>query len=263
MATFTRPVALVTGASVGIGKAFAEELARRGHDLVLVARSADQLEALAANLRKQHSLEVEVLAADLCVRDDLDRVAARLTDEHRPIDLLVNNAGRGANEPFASSPLADHLAQIDLNITALVTLSSAALGPMVARDSGGLLNVASIAAFQPVVNEAVYAATKSFVLSLTEAIHAELHGTGVKVTALCPGMTRSEFQQRAGIETSSLPSFVWQEADEVAAAGLNALEAGRAVCVPGLLNKALGVGNKVTPRPVVRRISALVGNRLR
>ncbi|MGO9557737.1 MAG: SDR family NAD(P)-dependent oxidoreductase [Acidimicrobiales bacterium] len=257
----TRRRALVTGASVGIGKAFAEELARRGNDLVLVARNTEQLEELAQALERRHGISAEVLAADLSSPADIARVVARFS-EGSQIDVLINNAGRGAHEPFATSPLSDHLAQIDLNVRALVELCSAALSVMVPRGSGAVLNVASVAAFQPVPHEAVYGATKAFVLSLTEALHVELKGTGVKVTALCPGFTRSEFQKRAGIASGGMPDFMWQEASEVAVAGLNALEAGKAVCVPGAHNKVLAGVTKLTPRSVLRASSGVVTRRL-
>ena len=257
MATSNRPRALVTGASVGIGKAFAEELARRGNDLVLVARNATQLEELAESVSRKHAVDAEVLPADLLSADGVSKVAARWSSESR-VDVLINNAGRGAHAPFASAPLEEHLGQIDLNVRALVELTHAALSVMVPRGSGSVLNVASVAGFQPVPNESVYAATKAFVLTLTEGLYEELRGSGVKITVLCPGFTRSEFQQRAGIESSHLPKFLWQEASVVAVAGLDALEAGKAVCVPGAHNKVLGGITRVTPRSVVRASSGFV-----
>lgn len=263
MTPSNRPRALVTGASVGIGRAFAEELARRGNDLVLVARNAAQLEELGKVLEQRHAVSVEVLPADLMSADGVARVTWRLLETSPDqVDTLINNAGRGAHAPFAAGPLTDHLAQIDLNVRTLVELSYAALSAMAARGSGSLLNVASTAAFQPVPNEAVYAATKAFVLSFTEAVHSELKGTGVKVTALCPGFTHSEFQQRAGINSGVMPRFMWQEASVVAVAGLDALEAGKAICVPGVHNKVLAGVTRVTPRSVVRTSSGRVMRRL-
>lgn len=262
MPTSSRPVALVTGASVGIGRAFAEELARRGHDLVLVARNQDQLDEAAEQLRRRHSVTVEVLAADLTISSDLAEVAARLASEgDRGVDVLVNNAGRGSHGPFASCDLEDQLGQIDLNVRALVHLTHAALSVMVGRGSGRILNVASVAGFQPVPNESVYAATKAFVLSFSEGLSEELRGTGVTLTALCPGFTRSEFQERAGIDARSLPAVLWQDAPEVAVAGLDALMAGRAVCVPGPVNKVLGGLTRLAPRSVVRASSGALVRR--
>lgn len=262
MASRTRPTALVTGASVGIGRAFAEELARRGNDLVVVARNVSQLDDLASSLRSRHSVEVEVLPADLTLTADVAEVAARLVASDRPVSVLVNNAGRGSHGPFAEAALDDQTGQIDLNVRSLVELTHAALSVMVPRGSGAILNVASVAAFQPVPKESVYAATKAFVLSFTEGVHEELRGSGVKICALCPGFTRTEFQERASIDTSALPSFAWQEADTVARAGLSALEAGRAVCVPGGVNKVLGGVTRVTPRSVVRRMSGATMRRV-
>jgi short-subunit dehydrogenase len=261
MATSHRRRTLVTGASVGIGKAFAEELGRRGNDLVLVARNEEQLEELSLALERRHGISAEVLVADLSSPAEIASVVERLSQGSQ-IDTLINNAGRGAHEAFATSPLSDHLAQIDLNVRALVELCSAALTVMVARGSGSVLNVASVSAFQPVPNEAVYGATKAFVLSLTETLHVELKGTGVKVTALCPGFTRSEFQQRSGVASSATPAFMWQEASEVAVAGLDALEAGKAICVPGMHNKVLAGVTKVTPRSLLRASAGVVTRRL-
>lgn len=261
MATSNRPLALVTGASVGIGKAFAEELARRGNDLVLVARNQAQLTELKDNLERRHSIQASVQVADLTIAADVADVAGRITDVDNPVDLLVNNAGRGSHGPFAEAEIDDQLGQIDLNIWALVRLTHAALSAMVPRGSGRVLNVASIAGFQPVPMESVYAATKAFVVTFTEGLYEELRGTGVTVSALCPGFTRSEFQARAGIDSRSLPSFVWQETDEVAVAGLNALEAGKAVCVPGGVNKVLGGVTRVVPRRVVRSTSGAMVRR--
>jgi short-subunit dehydrogenase len=262
MATSTRARALVTGASVGIGRAFAIELARRGHDLVLVARNAAQLSDLASDLSGRHSIDAEVLPADLLSPDGVAAVAARLVGE-TPIEVLVNNAGRGAHEAFATAALEDHLQQIDLNVRALVQLTHAALGPMTERGSGAVLNVASVAGFQPVPLESVYAATKAFVLTFTEGLHEELRGSGIKVSCLCPGFTRSEFQQRAGIDAAQkLPDFLWQTADEVAKAGLDALFAGKALCVPGTHNKVLGGLTHFAPRSVVRASSGLMLRRM-
>ncbi|MGH9299430.1 MAG: SDR family NAD(P)-dependent oxidoreductase [Acidimicrobiales bacterium] len=256
----TRPVALVTGASTGIGKAFAEELARRGNDLVLVARATAQLEEVARAVEQRHSVRTEVLTADLTLQGDVELVSARISSGNA-VDIVINNAGRGNQGLFAESVLDDAFEQIDLNVRALVALSHAAVSAMVPRGAGSLLNVASIAAFQPLVKEAIYAASKAFVLTFTEALHEEVSRSGVKVTALCPGFTRSEFQARAGIDGHSLPRYAWQEADEVAVAGLDGLESNKAVVVPGTVNKLLGALTHVAPRSVVRSVSGGISSR--
>lgn len=261
MAASMRERALVTGASVGIGRAFAEELALRGRDLVLVARDAARLEQAAHDLSRRHSVAVEVLVADLLTDEGVAAVAARLASLPA-IDLLVNNAGRGSHGEFAAVPPSEHLELLRLNVAALVELTHAALRPMLERRHGAVLNVSSVAAFQPVPREAVYSATKAFVLQFTEALYEELRGTGVTVSALCPGLTHSEFQLRSGTEPTRLPSFMWQEASAVARAGLDALEAGRALVVPGLHNKVLGHLSNVTPRSLARAASGAVVRRL-
>lgn len=239
-----------------------EELARRGNDVVVVARNQSQLEELAASVERRHSVSAEVLPADLTSLVDLERVATRIRGGER-IDMVVNNAGRGSHGPFADSELDDQLGQLDLNIGALVALSHAALSVMVPRGSGSLLNVASVAAFQPVPNEAVYSAAKSFVLSFTEALHEEVKASaaGVHVTVLCPGFTRSEFQDRAGIDAGKLPAFVWQEAADVVTAGLDGLAAGKALVVSGAFTKFLTAASSAGPRSLVRSLSGAASRR--
>jgi short-subunit dehydrogenase len=256
-----RPIALVTGASTGLGEQFARALAASGHDLVLVARTGPALEALAAELDKEHGATSEVLMADLADATQLATVAARIADG-APVDTVINNAGFGHYGAFADLPLEGEVGQVRVNVVALVTLSHAALRVMVARRSGKLLNVSSIGAFAPAPGGATYSATKAFVLSFTEALHDEVAPSGVHVTALCPGFTRTEFQQRAGVKSSGVPSMAWSEAGDVVAAGLAALDANHAVCVPGLVNKFVAVSPRFGPRGLTRRISAGVMKRL-
>jgi uncharacterized protein len=260
---FTR--ALVTGASTGIGAAIATELASRGVDLVLVARSADKLAALGEQLAAAHGVDVEVLPADLTDPDQLRTVEERLhRGDTRAVDLLVNNAGFGTSGPFLASTPDRASGEIALNVTALTRLTHAVLGRLVDQGRGGVLNVSSIGAFQPVPNLAVYAATKAFVSSFTEAVHEEVRGTGVHVTALCPGFTRSDFVETAGAEdqASRLPGLLWQEAEPVARAGIDGVRRGRAVVVSGSINK-VGTGlSSVTPSTVSRRIVGGVIGRL-
>jgi uncharacterized protein len=252
---FTR--ALVTGASTGIGAAIAAELASRGCDLVLVARSVDKLEALGERLADEHGVSVEVLPADLTDPEQLGAVEARLRAAgDAAIDLLVNNAGFGTSGRFLDSDPERMSGEIALNATALTRLTYAALGRLVDLGRGGILNVSSIGAFQPVPQLAVYAATKAYVSSFTEAIHEEVRGSGVHVTALCPGFTRSDFVEAAGAESaaSHLPGFVWQEAEPVAQAGVDGVRRGRAVVVSGSINQLASGLSSVTPSLVSRRV---------
>lgn len=255
MGSFPFSSALITGASSGIGAAMVRELGRAGIPQVVVARRGDRLEELAAAFP-----DVEVLAADLADPAGLAAVEARLIDAQRPIDLVVNNAGFGTSGTFAELD-ADRLdEEVRLNIGALTRLSRAALGVMVPRKRGFLLNVSSVAGFQPAPRLAVYAATKAYVTSLSESLHEEVRGTGVKVTALCPGLTRTEFQQVSSSTgmTDRVPAWAWQTAEEVAVTGLRDVAAGRALSIPGPLNKSMAAASGVTPRAVLRRMSGFV-----
>jgi short-subunit dehydrogenase len=256
------PTALVTGASSGIGLSFARQLAGSGHDLVVVARDTQRLESLAKDLGERYGTDVEVLSADLTAPEQLAAVEARLADAGRPVDVLINNAGFGNNGPFVEHDRETLDREMRLNVVALTRLAHAALPGMVARRRGGVVNVASVAAFQPVPGTAVYGATKAFVLSLSQALHEELRGSGVKVVALCPGYTKTEFQERNDYRIRNLPSFAWETPEAVAEAGLRALRDGRAVVVPGAVNKVLAGTVHALPRGVVRRVSSLVVNRI-
>ena len=249
--------ALVTGASSGIGETFARRLAERGTALVLVARREDRLKALAGEL----PVPTEVLAADLGDPDDLRRVEARVAATADPVDLLVNNAGFGTTGPFATLPVEREEEEIRVNVLAVVRLTRAALPGMVERKQGGVVNVSSLAAFQPDPGNATYGATKAFVLSFSEALAEELRTTGVTVQALCPGYTRTEFQTTAEYETSRIPKAVWQRPDQVVDASLDALDRGKAVCVPGAHNKVAAVGSGFLPRVVRRKLAGALGTR--
>jgi uncharacterized protein len=252
-----RPLALVTGASAGIGQSFAQLLARKGHDLVLVARDTARLDALAKQLEQEHEISTEVLTADLTVPEQLAVVEERLRAEPQ-VDVLINNAGFGSFGRFHELPIDNEVREVQLNVVALMRLSHAAANAMVGRGNGAILNVSSLAAAQPVPGNATYAATKAFVSSFTEALHDELKNTGVKVTVLCPGFTRTEFQDRSGFEGAQVPGFLWQNADQVTAEALAALEKGRAVCVPGPLNKVANAFSNATPSVITRRISGSI-----
>ncbi|MDQ4091672.1 MAG: SDR family oxidoreductase [Actinomycetota bacterium] len=245
------PVALVTGASSGIGRSIAEQLAAAGSDLVVVARRRDRLDDLAAELRAAHGVAVEVLVADVAEPDQLALVEDRL---RAGVDLLVNNAGAGGQGPFAVIPVDDHDQRIRLNVVAPVRLTHAALEAMIARRSGGILNVSSIAGRQPMPYVATYAATKAYLTAFSNALHEEVRGHGIAVTNLLPGFTRTEFHGAADINRSFLPEFAWMKADNVARAGLQAVADGRAQCVPGLGYRFLAGLSGVTPWPVSRRL---------
>ncbi len=255
MTAFAR--ALVTGASSGIGEVYARTLAARGTALVLVARRGDRLEALA----KEVDVPTEVLTADLADPDDLRRVEERVAATTDPVDLLVNNAGFGTTGDFASLPVEREEEEIRLNILAVVRLCRAALPGMLERGAGGIVNVSSLAAFQPDPGNAVYGATKAFVLSFSEAVAEEVHKRGVQVQALCPGYTRTEFQTTAEYETSRIPKIVWQTPDKVVDASLAALDKGKVLCVPGPHNKVAAVGSGFLPRSVRRKLAGVMGSR--
>ena len=246
--------ALVTGASSGIGASFARRLAAGGCALVLVARREDRLNELAGSLRKRHDADVEVLPADLASASGLAAVAARLTDGE-PVELLVNNAARSSRGSFAELTTETIDAQIRLNVVALTRLARAAVTGMLARGYGGILNVSSMASLTASPGTAVYGATKAFVASLTESLHAELAGTDVHVTALCPGFTHTEFHATNDLEISYLPKIAWLDADAVAQAGLDAVAEGRPLAVPGPQYKLAAGTVRLIPRAVLRHLA--------
>lgn len=254
------PRALVTGASSGLGECFARQLAAAGADLVLVARSGDAMERLGDEVADAHGVRAEVLVADLADRSALATVAERI--RLGDVDSVVNSAGFGFYGPVTTHHLDQELGMVDVDVAAVVALSHAALEVMVPRRSGALLNVASVAAFAATPGSATYSAAKSFVLMFTEAVHDEVTPFGVKVSVLCPGFTRTSFQANAGIDGRRLPGFVWAEADGVVRAGLAALEANQAVCVPGALNKVAAASSRFGPRPLVRRLAKRIVERL-
>jgi short-subunit dehydrogenase len=256
------PVAVVTGASSGIGAAFARVLAARGHDMVLVARNEARLRELGSSLGAEHSSSCEILSADLETEAGVASVAARLGDRARPVELLVNNAGFGTTGRFHELPVEQEEAEIRLNVVALVELTHAALGPMVERGHGGVINVSSVGAYQPTPLSATYCATKAFVSSFTNAVHEELRGTGVKAMVLAPGFTHTEFHERANVDNKDqTPGFMWQSADEVAQIAMKAYDRGRAVCVPGAVNVVAAAFSGTMPAAVTRRVAGMVTKR--
>jgi len=252
--------ALVTGASAGIGLAFAERLASDGFDLIVVARSRDRLDALAERLAQQHGVRVEVLPADLT--DSLERGLVEDVIADNVLDLLVNNAGFGTMGRFAESDVDEEEKEVMLNVVALSRLTRAALPGMIERGRGGIINVSSLAAFQATPYNATYAATKAFVNSFTEAVFEELRDSPVVLQALCPGFTRTEFQDRAGIDVSRIPDMAWMEPAAVVDASLAALGRRELICIPGFSNRALAAFTSTLPRSWARRVAGVIGRRL-
>src|SRR5690625_1946719 len=251
----SRPVALITGPTSGIGAGFARALAARDHDVVLVARDTDKLAALAEELRTAHLIEAEVLAADLALAEGRAAVAARLADG---VDVLINNAGFGTSGEFWSAPEELLKAQLDVNVTAVMELTRAAMPAMIERGRGQIVNVASVAGLIS-GRGSTYSASRAWVVSFYEGLDAGLAGTGVRIMALCPGFVRTEFHSRAGIEMSTMPSAMWLSVDQVVDTGLRDLAAGKAVSVPGLQYKALTAASRMIPRGLARAVAGRVG----
>jgi short-subunit dehydrogenase len=265
MATTTAHTALITGASSGIGEALARCFAADGHALVLVARSAGKLKALAAELEAAHGVKVIVQPADLSEPDAPRLLAAALKRKRIAVDMLVNNAGVLEQGAFTDMRPQRHQELIALNVAGLTGMLAQFLPPMQQRGFGRVLNVASIAAFQPVPTLATYAATKAYVLSLTESLAEELKGTGVTITALCPGITATgmlETAAAANDQLGRLPGFLVGDVNEVAAAGYKALMRGEVIRVPGVANLAATLAARATPKWLLRRVAGTVTRKL-
>ena len=253
--TRAKHTALVTGASAGIGREIARIAAKDGHDLVLVARRRDRLEELAAELASAHGTLTTILPTDLSDRDATMEIAQRLASAGTRIDLLINNAGFGSCGPFSKAVLDREVEMIHLNVRALVQLTHAFLPEMLARKSGRILNVASVAGFVPGPYMATYYASKAFVVSFTEALSVELQGTGVSITASCPGPTSTEFGAVAGNAKTKLFQRNVARAEAVALHAYRAMMAGQVVAIPGLINKLLVQSSRVSPRAWRRAIA--------
>jgi len=251
-ATSTSGTALVTGATAGIGHVFAQQLAARGHDLVLVARDAARLESVAKELREEYAVDVEVLPADLVDRDQLDAVAARVADPERPVELLVNNAGFGLKGRFLVNDVAAEQALLDILVTAVMRLSHAALGAMTERGHGGIINVSSVAAFLP---RGTYAAAKAWVNSFGEWAHNEYAPAGVTVTTLCPGFTKTEFHERMGVRRGT--GFMWLDADFLVDKALSDFDKGRTFSIPGAQYRTIAAITRAVPSGVLQRFQSM------
>ena len=250
--------ALITGASAGIGAAFARHLAEEGHDLILVARREDRLTALAGELSSKHGVRCEVLAADLADPNAPRSIMERTTSLGLHVDILINNAGMSGNQAFADAPFDKLAAEIQVMITAVTELAHLTVPGMKERGYGRIVNLSSLAALLPPAASLLYTAIKSYVLDMSQALDMELRPHGVHVTALCPGFTHSEFHDVMGTRDaaqSKLPAALWQTSDAVVREGWRAVEKGNPVCVPGVVNKVVAASSK----PIPTRIGYVLG----
>ena len=255
-----RPIALVTGASAGIGAAFANFLAKEGHDLVITARDLVRLEEFATKLRAEHQIEVEVIKADLATNEGIKVIELRLENISRPIEVLINNAGFGTNKSFVLSDRQAENDLLDVLVRAPIRFMHAVLPAMRERNSGTIINVSSVAGW---IAGGSYSAAKSYLTVLSESLHTELKNTNVKVHALCPGFTRTEFHQRGRMKMNGLPEFLWLDAGKVVAHAWQSSQRGKALSVPGLQYKLLTFLMRYLPRPLVRKAGMNVRTRQR
>ncbi|MGH3445165.1 MAG: SDR family NAD(P)-dependent oxidoreductase [Nocardioidaceae bacterium] len=246
--------AVVTGPTSGIGLRFAHRLAARGFGLVLVARREQPLTALADELTGEYGVPVEVLAADLTDRADLARVEARVADASRPVDLLVNNAGFGLKRPFLDNDVEDEQAMLDVLVVAVLRLTHAALGPMLARGSGAVINVSSVAGYLP---RGSYSAAKAYVTALSQWADLTYRDRGVRVMALLPGFTKTDFHGRMDVAHGSAPGWMWLDADRLVADALADLDRGRTISVPSRRYKVLAALARATPAALQARFQTL------
>ncbi|MFD5801663.1 MULTISPECIES: SDR family NAD(P)-dependent oxidoreductase [unclassified Streptomyces] len=250
--------ALITGSTAGIGAAFARRLAADGHNLVLVARDTKRLHEQATELHDRHGIEAEVLTADLSTDDGIEAVATRLGERRHPVDLLINNAGFGNKGKFLDVSMADELTMLKVHCEAVLRLTSAAVEAMRERGRGGVVNVASVAAFVP---RGTYGASKAWVVQFTQGVAKDLAGSGVRLMALAPGFVRTEFHERAGMGTDNIPNWMWLDADKVVAAALDDLSRGKSLSIPDPRYKTLMGAAKLVPRGMLGGISSRTGRK--
>ncbi|MFY1677186.1 MULTISPECIES: SDR family NAD(P)-dependent oxidoreductase [unclassified Streptomyces] len=250
--------ALITGSTAGIGAAFARRLAADGHDLVLVARDSGRLREQATELHDRHGIEAEVLRADLAEDAGIEAVESRLGESRRPVDLLINNAGFGTKGRYLDVAMADELRMLKVHCEAVLRLTSAATSAMLKRGRGGVVNVASVAAFVP---RGTYGASKGWVVQFTLGAAQDLAGSGVRLMALCPGFVRTEFHQRAGMRTDNIPDWMWLDADKLVASALDDLARGKTLSVPDPRYKALVGVTKLMPIGMVGGMTSRAGRK--
>ncbi|MFG3317392.1 SDR family NAD(P)-dependent oxidoreductase [Streptomyces sp. NPDC048171] len=250
--------ALITGSTAGIGAAFARRLAADGHNLVLVARDTKRLREQATELHDRHGIEAEVLTADLSTDAGIEAVATRLGERRHPVDLLINNAGFGNKGKFLDVSMADELTMLKVHCEAVLRLTSAAVEAMRERGRGGVVNVASVAAFVP---RGTYGASKAWVVQFTQGVAKDLSGSGVRLMALAPGFVRTEFHERAGMGTDNIPNWMWLDADKVVAAALDDLSRGKSLSIPDPRYKTLMGAAKLVPRGMLGGISSRTGRK--
>ncbi|BBX10290.1 SDR family NAD(P)-dependent oxidoreductase [Mycolicibacterium aichiense] len=250
-----RPVALITGPTAGLGAGYARRFARDGYDLVLVARSVDRLSDLAAEVRAAHGVDVEVLPADLTEAADRARVAERLA---AGVQVLVNNAGFGTSGEFWTADPTQLQAQLDVNVTAVMHFTRAALPSMIEAGSGTVINIASVAGLLS-GRGSTYSASKAWVVSFTEGLANGIAGTGVSIHAVCPGFVHTEFHERAGIDMKSIPNILWLDVDDVVAESLADVAKGKVISIPGLQYKVLTSVGRLVPRGLVRAVNNTMG----
>ena len=252
--------ALITGATAGIGAAYAKLLAKEGFDLVLVARDLPRLKGVAKELSNLYKIKAETIKADLTKPAQLAKVEKRLANNSKPIEVLINNAGFGLKDSFLVSNLAREQELLDVLVTAPMRLSHAVLPGMIKRNSGSIVNVSSVASF---IAGGTYSAAKSYLTVFSEYLHTELRDTNIKVSALCPGFTRTEFHARGKMKMSGLPNYMWTTVDQVVAKSWRYVKAGKVICIPGWQYMLLSSIARIAPRPLVRKLGIKIRRKQR
>jgi len=242
--------ALVTGATAGIGAAYARLLAKEGFDLILVARDLRRLNSIAAELKKTFRIKVEVIKADLTNSSQLAKVEKRLSNKSKPVEVLINNAGFGIKDSFLDSDLNREQELLDVLVTAPMRLTHAVLPTMIKRNQGVIVNVSSVASF---IAGGTYSAAKSYLTVFTEYLHTELRDTKIKVSALCPGFTKTEFHARGKMKMGGLPNYMWTDVNDVVKKSWKYAKAGKVICIPGWQYMLLSTIARIAPRPIVRK----------